>query len=70
MISKYRPFPRNIDSLGDTAKKRFFRQTSAPGLYKYINYKIFGYVVSEEYCNQQHDENINFIFEKYNFAKF
>ena len=28
VISKYRHFPRNIDSLGDRAKKRFLRQKS------------------------------------------
>ena len=26
IFSKYRHFPRNIDSLGDRAKKRLFRQ--------------------------------------------
>ena len=28
MISKYRAFPRNIDGIGDRAKKQFFRQKS------------------------------------------
>ena len=28
VITKYRHFPRNIDSLGITVKKRFFRQKS------------------------------------------
>ena len=28
MISKYRPFPQNTDSLGDGAQKQFFRQKS------------------------------------------
>ena len=40
VISKYRPIPRNIDSLGITAKNNFFKMISKQNIPKILKYEF------------------------------